>query len=150
MLNFRSAVLMVVCVLLGTVSVACGGRQVAQSGDLPPGQALFSRAVPNIKSCGGTGGVKVKPCPVTITKKHDMPDVEVSGPNVVDSAIKTNSKNRSGCGKICGVGQFSSDSLEYYVYAGSKCGSAALAFYGYDQGGNTVGTGNLEVINKDC
>jgi hypothetical protein len=149
MFRIGSSALTGVCILMLTVLGACGGQQVPQAGGLLSGQTL-SQLVPAAEHCGGSGGVKVRPCPVTITKKRDMPEVKVSGPNVVDSAIKTNSKNRSGCGEICGVGQLSSNSLAYYVSAGSKCGSAALAFYGYDQDGNTVGIGNLEVINKDC
>jgi len=149
MFKVGSSALTGICILMLTVLGGCGGQQVPQAASLASGETL-SRLVPAAEHCDGTGGVKVRPCPVTITKKHSMPEVKVSGPNVVDSAIKTNSKNRSGCGKICGVGQLSSDSLAYYVYAGSKCGSASLAFYGYDQGGSTVGIGNLEVINKDC
>jgi hypothetical protein len=149
MFKVGSLALTGVCILMLTVLGACGGQQVPQAGSLLSGRTL-SQLVPAAEHCGGTGGVRVRPCPVTITKKHDMPEVKVSGPSVVDSAIKTNSKNRSGCGKICGVGPLSSNSLAYYVYPGSKCGSATLAFYGYDQSGSTVGIGSLEVINKDC
>lgn len=149
MFKVGSSALTGVCILMLTVLSACGGQQAPQTGSLLSGQGL-SRLAPAAEHCDGTGGVKVRPCPVIITTKHSMPEVKVSGPNVVDSAIKTNSKNRSGCGRICGVGQLSSDSLAYYVYPGSKCGSANLAFYGYDQDGDTVGIGNLEVTNKDC
>jgi hypothetical protein len=87
---------------------------------------------------------------VTLTKKHPTIEVVVGGPDVVDSAEKTNSKNRSGCGHVCQVGQSFSSPLDYDVSAGSKCASVEISFYGYDGSGQTVGIARLKVINKDC
>jgi hypothetical protein len=129
----------------------CGGtvNSPALSAPAAP-QELLSRTRPDADACGGSGRVKVRPCPVKLTRNQQMVEVTVSGPNVVNSAIKTNSKNRSGCGYICSVGQFTSDSLNYYVSAGTKCGTVGLSFYGYNQSGGTVGIGKLKVVNKDC
>jgi hypothetical protein len=117
----------------------------------PAAQGIFTGRVPDGGACVGTGGVKVRPCPVTLTEQSPQVDVYISGPGVVTSAVKTNKKNLSGCGNVCGVGQdFPSDYLEWLVSAGSKCGKAKIDFYGYNQGGATVGIGHLKVINKDC
>jgi hypothetical protein len=147
MLDFRSAAFVAGCVLLITLAVACGREQVPQPGALPLAQERLSRAVPAAGDCGGTGNVKVRPCPVTITKKRSMPVVMVSGPNVSDSAFE-----ETACEKkdICSLGQFTSDPLEWYVYPLTKCGSAVIYAYGYDASGGTVGIGKLKVINKDC
>lgn len=94
--------------------------------------------------------MKVRPCPIVLTKKTQTVDVTVKGPKVVDSAQKTNSKNHSKCGTICEVSQFNSNPLEYSVSAGSKCASVTISFYGYDQNGDVVGIGRLKVTNKGC
>jgi hypothetical protein len=148
MVKLRSAAFIAACVVLITVSVACGGRQVPEPGSPPLGQGLlFSQMAPNAKGCGGTGRVKVRPCPVTITKTHSMPIVFVSGPNVTDSAfVETACEKKD----ICSLGQFTSNPLEWYVYPLTKCGSADIYAYGYNAGGGTVGIGYLRVINKDC
>ena len=91
--------------------------------------------------------MKIRPCPVTITKTHSMPEVTVSGPNVTDSAFVETACEKKG---ICSVGQLISNPLEWYVYPLTKCGSAEIYAYGYNAGGGTVGIGNLKVINKDC
>jgi len=134
--------------LLGLVG--CGGPSGALYGYPSSSQGPFSTTGPDNSGCGGTGGVQVRPCPVTLTKTKSTVNVTVSGPKVVDSAIKTNKKNRSGCGSICEVGQSSSNPLEYSVSAGTKCGMVTISFYGYNQSGGTVGIGRLRVINKDC
>lgn len=144
-------VVVVGSLLLGLVG--CQGSLNSPTSYAPAGapQGQFSRTGPDADNCGGSGQVRVRPCPVTLTTKHSTVDVTVSGPNVVDSAQKTNSKNHSRCGQVCEVGQFSSSKpLEYVVSAGSKCGSVEIGFYGYNGGGQTVGIGRLEVINKDC
>src|SRR5580658_6751982 len=136
--------------LIGLVS--CGAQANSLAPYAPP-SALHGLSLgirPDGSDCGGSAGVKVRPCPAKLTKKRPTVYVRVSGPNVVNSAIKTNSKNQSGCGDVCEVGQYSSDPLKYDVAAGSKCGTAALSFYGYNQSGGTVGIGKLKVINKDC
>jgi hypothetical protein len=145
--RYASGVLVAVAILTG-----CSGslNSPALSAPAAAPQKLLSRTQPDAEACGGSGGVKVRPCPVKLTKNQQMVEVTVSGPNVVNSAIKTNSKNRSGCGYICSVGQFTSDSLNYYVSAGTKCGTVGLSFYGYNQSGGTVGIGKLKVVNKDC
>jgi hypothetical protein len=152
MLGFRSSALAAVSVLLLIAPVACGPQQAAQAGGtlsdgIVPGPGVFQDAVPQSKGCSGTGGVKVRPCPVSITKKHTMPEVVVSGPNVTDSAFV-----ETACEKkhICSVGQFISDPLDWYVYPLTKCGTAVIYANGYDPSGGTVGIGNLKVINKDC
>jgi hypothetical protein len=147
MSNFRSSALTLACVLLIITLAACDGQQMPQTGGLSKGQTVSSRAVPDAEGCSGTGNVKVKPCPVTITKKHSMPVVTVSGPNVTDSAfVETACEKKD----ICSLGQFVSNPLKYYVYPLSKCGKAVIYAYGYNPGGGTVGIGKLEVINKDC
>jgi len=116
-------------------------------------QALSSRMAPGGDTCGGSGGVKVRPCPVTLTKKRQTVKVMVSGPGVTDSAVKTNSKNHvhgGRRGEVCEVSPFSSNPLEWAISAGTMCGNGSLAFYGYNSSGGTVGIGRLKVINKDC
>ena len=134
------------------VSIGCQGP-LTSTPQYPPASATraqLSRTGPESDPCGGSGRVKVRPCPVTLTKKHPTIEVVVGGPDVVDSAEKTNSKNRSGCGHVCEVGQSFSSPLDYDVSAGSKCGTVVISFYGYDGSGHTVGIGRLNVINKDC
>jgi|HubBroStandDraft_4_1064222.scaffolds.fasta_scaffold00009_103 hypothetical protein len=147
MSNFRSSILTLAGVLLVIVLAGCDGQQMPQTGNPSNGEAIFSQAKPGAEDCGGTGKVRVRPCPVTITKKHSMPVVTVSGPNVTDSAFVETACTKKG---ICSLGQFLSNPLAYYVYPLAKCGKAAIYAYGYDSGGGTVGTGRLEVINKDC
>lgn len=146
-MDVRSWVLIAGSALVLTVPVACGGQQAAQPGAMLPGQSSFLRALPEAKGCGGTGGVKVRPCPVTITKKHSMPEVAVSGPHVTDSAFVETACEKKG---ICSVGQFISNSLDWYVYPLTKCGTATIYADGYSSTGGTVGIGYLKVINKDC
>jgi len=143
-------VVVVGSLLLGLVG--CGGplNEAAFYGGASTPHVLFSTPGPNVIGCGGSGEVRVQPCPVTLTKNRSMVDVAVSGPNVVSSAIKTNQKNQSGCANVCGVGQLNSNPLEYYVYAGTTCGTVTISFYGYNQSGGIVGIGKLKVINKDC
>lgn len=142
-------------IVAGSLFVALIGCQgpLASATQYDPASAAQTQLPtvgPESEPCGGSGRVKVRPCPVTLTKKHPTVEVMVAGPGVVDSAEKTNSKNRSGCGHICEVGQSFSSPLDYDVSAGSKCGSVAIYFYGYDGGGNTVGVGRLKVVNKAC
>lgn len=128
--------------------VGCQGpfNSLTVSG-LSASQNFFARTVPDVNDCRGSGRVKVQPCPVTLTTKHQMRVVTVSGPNVTDSAVI-----ETACEKkhICTVGQISSKPVDWYVYSATKCGSADIYFYGYNQSGGTVGIGHLEVINKDC
>jgi hypothetical protein len=134
-------------VVLASLTAACGGGQPLQPQAAASAFSPPARTTPDASGCGGTHGVKVRPCPVTITKAKPMPVVTVSGPNVVDSAVL-----ESACEKkdICSLGQFSSNPLEYYVYPLTKCGSAVIYADGYNNGGGTVGIGHLKVINKDC
>lgn len=145
-----SQALIVVVLLLGLVGCQGPLNSPTLSAPAAAPQALASSVAPEADDCGGSGRVEVRPCPVTLTKKKAAADVRVKGPNVVDSAQNTNSRNHSRCGRVCGVGEFGSNPLEYTVSAGSKCGSALISFTGYDGSGNTVGIGRLKVINKDC
>jgi hypothetical protein len=147
MLNFRLLALTLARVLLVMILAACDGQQTPPTGGPSKGEAVFSRALPDAADCSGTGRVKVRPCPVTITKKHSMPVVTVSGPNVTDSAfVETACEKKD----VCSLGQFLSNPLKYYVYPLTKCGKASIYAYGYNPSGGIVGIGKLEVINKDC
>lgn len=96
--------------------------------------------------CGGTGGVTVRPCPLTLTKRKDTIVVTVSGPNVNNSAfVETACEKRD----VCTVGQWTSDPLKWFVYAATKCGTAVIYAYGY-AGSQEAGIGHLKVVNKDC
>ena len=133
--------------------VGCRGPRNSPAfyGPAAPSHGL-SKMAPDGDGCGGSGGVMVRSCPVTLTKKRPTVDVMVRGPDVTDSAVKTNSKNHVHCGRrgqVCEVSPFSSNPLEWGVSAGTECGNGTLAFYGYNPSGGTVGIGRLDVINKD-
>src|SRR5579871_2575851 len=118
-------------IAMGSLLVAFAGCQGAMNapalyGPINAPDSFSTSAKADGDGCGGSGGVTVQPCPVTLTKKHPSVDVMVVGTTVVTSAIKTNKKNRSGCRKVCGVGPMSSNPLEYYILAGTKCASATL------------------------
>lgn len=130
--------------------VACRGPLSAGSYAPPAAPAGLSATPQSAPDCAGSGKVRVRPCPVTLTKKHPEVDVFVSGPNVVDSAEQTNKKNHGFCGHVCSVGRDFSDYLEWTISAGTKCGHVVQGFIGYDQGGSTVGIGKLKIVNKDC
>lgn len=111
----------------------------------PTATRPLSKVAPD-EGCGGTGGVKVRPCPVILTKRKDTVVVAVSGPKVDDSAfVETGCEKRN----VCTIGQFTSNSLKWFVYAATKCGSAVIYAYGYAVS-QEVGIGHLKVINEDC
>lgn len=148
MFCFRSMGLVTIGAFVGVIVAACGGQQVTQSGVLSPKQGSFARAIPNADDCGGTGRVRVKPCPVTLTNKKSQVVVVVSGPKVDDSAVVDTACMKK---KICGVGQYTSVPVKWWVSGGPKCGSGVIRFYGYDDAtGGTVGIANLKVISKVC
>jgi hypothetical protein len=135
-----------VALLLSAASlVGCSNSQAVP---VPPAQSALppaQRVAPDA-GCEGSGGVKVRPCPVTLTKQKSTDIVTVTGPKVDDSAVVETACEKKG---VCTVGQFSSEPVKWYVYAGTKCASAVIYFYGYSAS-KTVGVGHLKVINKDC
>lgn len=143
MVSFRAG-FMPIWALAVIVLAACSAGTPSTE---PAGQVLFSVTTPNADDCGGTGRVRVRPCPATLTKQKSTIEVTVSGPKVDQAAVVD-----TACMKklICTVGQVSSGSLSWWIYNGEKCGSGAIDFYGYDASGQTVGIGKLEIINKDC
>ena len=145
MWNIRWLALMVPCAFLTSIPVACSERSATGLQSVPITSSW--QADPDQEGCSGTGGVKVRPCPVTFTKKRDMAEVTVRGPGVTDSAVIETACQKK---NICTAGQLSSKPVDWFIYPGGKCGSADIYFYGYNASGATVGIGYLKVINKTC
>jgi hypothetical protein len=102
------------------------------------------------KDCGGTGGVKVKPCPIRLTR-HTKAGVvvTVSGPGVVNSYLG----KLNGCfnGKLCyNAEREGSSQVRWRITSGRACGGADVEFDGVNASGGQVGYFFLRVSNRYC
>jgi hypothetical protein len=115
-----------------------------------PPDARISAGVTPDKACGGTGGVKVTPCPIVLTQ-HTKPGivVTVSGPGVVHSYLGRIKACFSGhnCYNAERVG---SSQTRWRITSGRACGRADVEFLGVNARAQEVGYAFLMVTNKYC
>jgi hypothetical protein len=138
---------------LSLLAACTSGQPVSQGGlgVAPPAVGASSPAeiAPN-KDCGGTGGVKVEPCPVRLTR-HTKAGivVTVSGPGVANSYLgKIN-----GCfgSKLCyNAEREGSSQVQWRISSGRACGGADVEFNGVNASGGKVGYFFLRVSNRYC
>lgn len=135
------------------VLAACASGQPGSPGSLgvaPPAGAGVPAVITPDKDCGGTGHVKVEPCPVLLTR-HTKAGivVTVSGPGVVNSYLG----RLNGCfsGKICyNAEREGSSQVQWRITSGRVCGGADVEFYGVNASGGKVGYFFLRVSNRYC
>jgi hypothetical protein len=128
----------------GSSSSAIGAAGTAGTG------ATLPAAITPLKDCGGTGGVKVKPCPVHLNAHtKDGIVVTVKGPGVASSDLG----RLTSCfnGLICyNAERYGSSEKKWLITPGSSCGSADVEFDAFDANGREVGYFFLKVANKYC
>ena len=113
---------------------------------VPLPDAKLRSATP-LDDCLGSGGVRVKPCLVKITRKKG-PEVTVTGPGVYSTIC---SSNGSQCcrdvsyGDVCVPKQV--DLTRYVIDPGEDCGQVYLYFAAYKKSGDYIGEGTLSVYN---
>jgi len=116
---------------------------------LSPLGAVVAPITP-LKDCNGTGGVKVKPCPVHLnehTKSGIV--VTVKGEGVVSSYLG----RLIGCrnGKLCyNAERYGSSETKWLITLGQSCGNADVEFDGVNANGGEVGYYFLGVANRYC
>jgi hypothetical protein len=131
---------------------SCGSSSAPSAlgtGNAPLAGAALPAITP-LKDCGGTGGVKVKPCPVHLhVRNKSGVVVTVKGPGVVSSYLG----KLNGCfnGRICyNAERYGSSETKWLITPGSSCGSADVEFDAYDAGSSEVGYFFLKVANRYC
>lgn len=119
-----------------------GGCSSSQSGLYSsPNQVTNLEPEKKLAACGGTNGVSVSPCPVTLTKHAQSGVVvTVSGPGVTSSAMK---KNHCGGGRmaVCYFARLrGSDHTQWLVTPRHKCGTVTNELVGLGNNGSiTIG-----------
>jgi hypothetical protein len=116
----------------------------------PTFSATQQAAIGPDKDCGGTNGVKVLPCPISLTRRtRSGIVVTVSGPGVVNSYLgKLNSCFN---GKLCyNAEREGSSQIQWRITSGRACGGADIEFFGVDANGNKVGYAFLKSANLYC
>jgi hypothetical protein len=149
---FRRVSVVAAAAGLFVLSACTQGQQGPQAGSAVPqaGGPSHSSAIMPAKDCGGTGGVKVTPCPVRLTR-HTKPGivVTVSGPGVVNSYLgKIN-----GCfsGHLCyNLEREGSSETQWRITSGPYCGRADVEFDGVNASGQRVGYFFLGLRNRYC
>lgn len=116
----------------------------------PSGSGAVVPSITPLKDCGGTGGVKVKPCPVHLSI-HTLSGVivTVKGPGVKSSYLG----KLNGCfnGKLCyNAERYGSSETKWVITSGSSCGSADVEFDAVDANSGQVGYFFLKVANHYC
>ncbi len=143
------AVVAVICLLAGCNS----GPSASHAGfsAVPPTQQeqMPSTIRPD-KGCGGTGGVRVTPCPVRLTKHtEDGIIVTVKGRHVADSEIG----HIYSCynGHTCYVAdRVVGSGTEWKILSGPSCGGAIVEFDAMNAHASEIGEFFLKVNNKYC
>jgi hypothetical protein len=150
---FRRIDVIAVIASLSLLAACTGGQPVSQGNlgvaPLAVGAGLPALITPD-KDCGGTGGVKVKPCPVRLTR-HTKAGivVTVSGPGVINSYLG----KLNGCfsGKLCyNAEREGSSQVQWRITSGRACGGADVEFDGVNASGGQVGYFFLRVSNRYC
>jgi hypothetical protein len=128
-----------------SILAACNSAQQMSQ----PGGGL-APAVSPANGCRGSGGVKVTPCPVRLTRQTKAGIVvTVSGPNVVNSYLD----QLNGCfsHKNCyNAEREGSSQTQWRITSGEVCGAANVEFDGVDVHGTEVGHAVLKVLNDFC
>ncbi|HEY6327579.1 MAG TPA: hypothetical protein VIW73_13825 [Candidatus Cybelea sp.] len=130
---------------LSMLAACTSAQQVSQTG-----ASGVAPAVSPVRDCGGSGGVRVAPCPIVLTR-HTKAGivVTVSGPNVVNSYLT----QLNGCShhKFCyNAHRAGSSYTQWRITSGKDCGGADVGFDGVDGQGTEVGHASLEVSNRFC
>lgn len=149
---FRRVYLAAVVANLFILAACAQGQSISQvgSGAAPK---LLGAGLPSIapdKGCRGTGGVRVMPCPVRLTR-HTKQGVllTVTGPGVVNSYLD----ELNGCfsGKLCyNIERDGSSQIQWRLTSGKACGGASIEFDGVGASGREVGHFFLRVSNSYC
>lgn len=137
-----------VTIVAASVALASCGAQ--QGSALSAGVAPAGALITPLKDCAGTGGVKVKPCPVHLNIHHtDGIVVTVKGPGVVNSYLG----RINGChnGRLCyNAERYGSSYTKWLITPGQACGTADVEFDAVNASGGEVGYYFLKVANKYC
>ena len=140
-------------VALASVSILAGcsaGQSVSQTtSSLVPPASGASAVRPN-KDCAGTHGVKVTPCPITLTRRNKGGVVvTVSGPGVNASYLEE--LNACFSHKICYNAQRQgSSAVQWRISPGLVCGAADIQFDAYAGASQLVGDAFLKSTNEYC
>ena len=136
-----------------SVLAACTmGEPVSQTGPTVAatgfGANLPAALTPG-KGCGGTGGVKVTPCPLRLTSQTRHVVVTVSGPGVVNSYL--DGLNFCVKHQLCYLAErVGSSQTKWRISSGPACGNADIQFSGVNASAQEVGDAFLMVTNKYC
>jgi hypothetical protein len=139
-----------ITIIAGSVLLAsCGSAQQGSTLGAGVGPAGMPMITP-LKDCNGTGGVKVKPCPVHLNRHtKDGIVVTVKGPGVVNSYLG----KLNGChnGQLCyNAERYGSSYTKWLITPGQSCGNADVEFDAVNASGGEVGYYFLKVANKYC
>jgi hypothetical protein len=135
---------------LSILSACSSSQPVSQAGPSVVPAARGAGAAQPAKDCNGSHGVKVTPCPITLTRRNKAGVVvTVGGPGVVNSYLtKLNSCFNH---KICYNAQREGSSqVQWRISPGLACGAADIEFVGIDAGSQEVGHAFLKSANKYC
>ncbi len=149
---FRRRDVLAAVASLSILAACAQGQSISQTGSgIAP--AMLGAGLPAIapdKGCHGTGGVKVTPCPIRLTRRTKQGIlVTVSGPGVVNSYLD----KLNGCfsGKLCyNIQREGSSQVQWRVTPGTACGGASIEFDGVNVSGGEVGHFFLRVSNRYC
>lgn len=149
---FRKVVLLPLFAALSICAGCTSGQPSSQAGpaSVVPTQRGERPEIQPDKDCGGTGHVRVTPCPVRLTK-HTTQGVIVTvrGRRVADSEIgRINSCfNGQNCYNLARVG---SSRTQWLITSGESCGAADVEIDAMNAHGRQVGLFFLKVSNKYC
>jgi hypothetical protein len=147
---FRRVNILAAVASLSLLAACAPGQPMSQAGVSPgAGSGLPGAATPG-KNCGGTGGVKVTPCPITLTRRTKPGFVvTVSGPGVVNSYL--GGLNFCVHHQLCYIAEREGSSqTKWRITSGRYCGNADIKFSGVNAGNTEVGHAFLQVANRYC
>lgn len=135
------------CGLMASMLSACGGQQVAQSGSplMPLTKGHGHNVIPPPGSCGGTNQVRVRPCPVRLTRKTINTGVVVT---VTGTGITA--ADLVGYCDVCNAARLGNTWTQFTITSGAYCGTQELEFEARNSTPYAVGYGYLKVKNKYC
>lgn len=123
--------------------------QTSLTGTLPARGANVPAAMTPNNGCGGTGGVKVTPCPIVLTGQTRHIVVTVSGPGVVNSYL--GGLNYCRTHQLCYLAErVGSSQTKWQISSGRACGNADILFKGVNASAQQVGYAFLMFTNKYC
>jgi hypothetical protein len=154
----RFLVVLPALVILGFEAAMLSGcedsMRPTQSGSaaLPSAQQKRIAPVKLPRGCGGTNGVTVTPCPITLTSENGNSGilVIVSAPGIALSYDYIGCQGKGG-GHFCSVAPYpgGGPTTHWTVCSGNKRGKGDVVFEAYGPNpSQLIGYGSLRVINK--